>query len=1768
MSKFRPKPTPSRAKLGATPGTSSKPATRSVLNGRLLLISLGVVILVAPTLELARRYQVSRTAKAFLDRAAELREQGDWQGASSYQERYHSLRPDEQRVVLEIAETFDRGAQSLGAKRRTIDLLYKAIGVAATSDVPEITAELPELRCRLAELMLDLHQSDPAYAARAVEQVGQIHLDGVPDDVIRRSWRVLALGSLVAATTHAADSTQVVRKTGTLAAAAEGMSPSELLSRSLELTPKDLEAAVALANGVYRNPVVARDLLSPAEQELARQGKLTEQADQIMDRLVSALGADLSATLDRLDGRGGAADQSSEPGKIADRYARIVRQINADPPVLSPGQERFLGEEIAQRIRSGEYPILTRELEAAQPALLAELQGADRAADPSTRAFEALSAWAVGAASQQSLDPNAVRPRLVAEVLRKPIENANREYLQSLLARHEYRHKYGLEGSAADLDLALRHGGDDFATLLVAGRTSWLETSDALREGRTDEAQELGRQGVGLLRKAIAVAPKDERAYLQLGEFLLAFPSIAVNSGLGRVSELGDYPRLEGRPEIRLHFSGANNDVLLRLEESAGLVETVRTLHRKASGDQSLCRIDGDARLLIVDIDPQATTASTLVEAVNKIPGVSAALDPSIDQAVEAWRGGIRAADGASIALHTRLAEVLIGQGLSDRAEEVLSGLDEKISRLALSADRRAMDAAKRSTDLLRATAAISRGQYREAIQRVQSIQADAVTSGDDAAVRQSWSLLGRAYEARGRWSEAARAAEELAALTQDGSPQHRLQAAALWVKAGNFDRALAQHQRVLKSIDDPEVLLAMARTQLERERSLPTNERDWKALDVSVAELQRLVSTGAFSSPWKVALLEVDAAIAQADVDRDAVVSARSRAAEKLRGVEESFPASIELTERLVYAFEDLGLRPDADRTLASLARLTRDSPDGGLRHVLLKSQVQKQRNELEAAEETLKDGLATLPLEAHPSLQESLLRLELLRGELGAAKSRLLDDHRRDPKDPAVVLQLADISLSQKDLKEVERWETTLLEIEGKEGRSYRTLQARRLLSDGAGRPELERARGLLAELLAEDASSLPVKWLLAQAEDRLNNAEEAASLYLGLLNSGYTAVQVYERACLNLCRSEQYEAALNLLDRAKLSGIESALLSEQRLMAMAGTGDYDAALVEAKRGVDGRPEDQQAWMRYGVLLGSSGSEENRARSIEAFQEAARRDPSRLEPYLALCRAYAVSGDEAKAEKTLRIMAENAKAQKVEMESALGDGFSMLGDSQKAEKHYRAALEESPDNLRLKIRIAEITRERDPGAAEKILRSLLADQPDYDPAKQMLAKMLASRRESGAWNEAISILEGGENAENGASSDNLILQARLLVKRGGAERRVAARKLLEQATQSGGLPDAERVLLAQLYEAEGNLPLARREYLTLLNRSKPSPQVMLAFVKLLLRARSFADADQWIDRLAELIPETPPLMELRAISLYEQGRPKEAIGLLDGFATDSIEGQKGPIVAEVAEWTGNAFASMRLYPQAEKWFRRLQAERPLAYRGLAVSLAEQEKVSEAMQVCLDATKRDSSSDPIIGLATVLQTGRGTRDHYEQVKGHFERAMERFPDDVDLRLMLANMMIMLNDNNAAVGLYREALRKEPDNILALNNLAALLSESPESIEEAAEIMERASAITEDSELPSPIEALLADTRGSILLNQGRLDAAIPLLEEAVRLGATEAIYHLHLAAAYQQKGQPQDASRLLARAEDLGLGEMPLRRNDKILSDRLRELAAADANL
>ena len=187
------------------------------------------------------------------------------------------------------------------------------------------------------------------------------------------------------------------------------------------------------------------------------------------------------------------------------------------------------------------------------------------------------------------------------------------------------------------------------------------------------------------------------------------------------------------------------------------------------------------------------------------------------------------------------------------------------------------------------------------------------------------------------------------------------------------------------------------------------------------------------------------------------------------------------------------------------------------------------------------------------------------------------------------------------------------------------------------------------------------------------------------------------------------------------------------------------------------------------------------------------------------------------------------------------------------------------------MKLERALFLLERDPAAAERLLRDARKLDSANGEVRRALVGLLATRGDDRSWQEALTLLGGTSPRE--AAPEDLRLHAALLIRRNRADDRRTARELLEALAETPtAMRPADRIMLAQLYAAEGRDTAARQQFLAAIEQPAVRPGELAAYIGFLLDRGRTEEVGQWIEKLQSIAPDSLATVRLRAVAARDR--------------------------------------------------------------------------------------------------------------------------------------------------------------------------------------------------------------------------------------------------------------------------------------------------------
>ncbi len=1239
---------------------------------------------------------------------------------------------------------------------------------------------------------------------------------------------------------------------------------------------------------------------------------------------------------------------------------------------------------------------------------------------------------------------------------------------------------------------------------------------------------------------------------------------------------------LIARYEYRRRYQQGENarrdleSVLARHPDNVEALWLLATAEIETGGDTNLSSAEENLNKFIklVPTDPRGPITLARLWNVKKEP--QRTVDVLMKAREQAGANGLEV-DGL-------LASTLIDLNRLDKAEIALKDFDDRMRERLPELTTASHITLENASRLLHARLDMGRNNIDQAVRELSAIVAS-VGEADIAAGAteqlQAHALLAVAMAKLGRLDLAASQWKTVA----DQSPnlnEARLNAAAAYLQLGRPAVAIGQLETYLQRPSaNPDGWILLVQSHLQQQLHLSPSERNW-------SEFLRVLEQAKKKDPgrWEPQLAEV---LYWQALGTD---ESKQSAMQQLQKLEETHPNASELLGRIALCYQQLGAPAAANRAVEHYEK----SESNIARRVLLRSALLSQQGQADAASKLLASVGNEVSDPERRELQLARIRLLVASGKLEVAQQGATALIAELPHQPAPLLLGIDIALMRQDFPSAEKWENELKIIGSGDGFDWQFCRARRLLEqyaklDPATRSELD---SLLDGLRSSRPDWYPIAALTARYADLVGNRRQAIDAYGLSISLGDRRPETFERLVADLYAEGRYRDADAYLSRLSADQPADGNIDSLAIALAVKENRLSAALEMAKRAVKQGSNDpmHHVWLANLLSLNNQPKE-----AEDVFRDSIQQFPKDPRVWNALFTYLVRTKQPERARRALEQWSEKTADGDPAKEFILAQGYEQLGDNAAAQQHYRATIAGDSKNIEARIRLGKMLLSSDVSAARGEFEEVLKVDAENAEARRYLASLLAVSGTEDDWNHAMRLLDGGKpSGVVDASGADDRLRAILLSRRGRS--RLEQKKNYEAACQiltarltqadTAGV-DLDRMLLAGIYEKEAAIDdsskswdsvLAARDTLRpLVDRDDPPKEYLVAYIQLLLhqleRDRKQPDKSReneerrklLISDLALRIDELDsalganPTTESRSVAvafrvrlLVVQDHADEARKILDEFAHGALATTtKDTDRAKLLLQLGNLASEAGFYQEAEGWYRALLEIAPNSYVLLARSLSDQKKYSDAVDLCLHVAPKRPAGEIATLLTQLLTTAGNNKELEARVEPTITAALGKDRDNVELLMSVAVRNVSADKYEEAIKLFRRVLELQPNNTLALNNLATLLAERPNELVEARKCVEKAMAISGRS-------PPLLDTLGTIEIRSGKPEQAVADLEEAVAGAATDPRYYFHLAVAYQRSGRAPEAQSALDTAEKQGLSHALLTAADNALLASLKQ--------
>jgi tetratricopeptide (TPR) repeat protein len=553
--------------------------------------------------------------------------------------------------------------------------------------------------------------------------------------------------------------------------------------------------------------------------------------------------------------------------------------------------------------------------------------------------------------------------------------------------------------------------------------------------------------------------------------------------------------------------------------------------------------------------------------------------------------------------------------------------------------------------------------------------------------------------------------------------------------------------------------------------------------------------------------------------------------------------------------------------------------------------------------------------------------------------------------------------------------------------------------------------------------------------------------------------------------------------------------------------------------------------------------------AEAERALRKAVELKPDVPETWVAIIQFFSLFDKQAEAEKSVKEAAKKIPAKQVHL--ALAQCYADMKQPDAAEGEYKAALAAAPEDPSVVRSVADYyCRMGNPLPAEAQLQRIIdgkvkAPEADVMWARRQLALILAARDDYQSIQKARNLIEANLAASETSLADRRVMINLNAVDPNRSNRDKAISTLESMLGEQSATPE-DRYKLAQMYRAAGWWGKANTAFLKLVSSYPNEPSFLATYVAALLEHGETANAEGYLDRLAQLVPNHIVPVGLRAEMLAARNEPERALDLLKEFV-DNPNAQPpewGPrirMVAEKLEKIGRQLTkpdqkmiAEQFVSRAERQYRAYVDQNPGQESVLVSFLGRQGRIDEALELL---NRTWDSNNPVVlqqVTANILLSEKIDNEQLARLDSILQKAIKQFDRPVPLLMVLADLRIRQTRYDAANDLFREVIKKNSGNANAMNNLAVLLALQGINLDEAFKLINQA------IDIAGPVGAML-DSRASVYIAMHQPDKALTDLVEAVK-DAEVPIRLFHQAQAYEASGQHDSAVAAMKSAVNKGL--------------------------
>ncbi len=715
-------------------------------------------------------------------------------------------------------------------------------------------------------------------------------------------------------------------------------------------------------------------------------------------------------------------------------------------------------------------------------------------------------------------------------------------------------------------------------------------------------------------------------------------------------------------------------------------------------------------------------------------------------------------------------------------------------------------------------------------------------------------------------------------------------------------------------------------------------------------------------------------------------------------------------------------------------------------------------------------------------------------------------------------------------KDPEKAQQLVDEIKSLEGEDGWQWRYEQAKVLYVDDNFKNNYPKIISLAQENILTNPDDQVSRMLMARAYEKAGELQLAISTYRDALSRSPDDIRIITPTIEALYKAKEYEQAEELLNRASRVKFQIPQLQRLQLHSFLRRGELDSASDILQNLLDNDPNNQNAYLSLALLKMQQNKFEE---SEDLLMKLKTQNPNSLAVIATQIQLYLRQDKPEAALKTCHEMVSNLNNAAAYILSART--YATLGQSDKALEELEKAISIEPDNVEVWVARSDFYRSmgQTNKAAADIQHALSLESDNIQIQKRAISLFLTSGQ-SNMIREGNAFLEKALES-NPEDIELQLFKANALLTEGTAPAMENGRQILLMITEKQPEVSGAWLLLGELMLKQGQPGKAVDVALRgLAYKSNDKPL-------LLLKARAEAVrspilAIPTLKELCELDPNDLDAVTFLASTYIKTGEPQKAVNILRKQITtcDLSTRRKCSLALAIALYK----AGDKI--EAQKEFDSLLESAPNDPRPLiaqAQLLKEEELWSQLNQKVIDWFNQhpnDSHTPVIIAIDLIAVNSNEARQTAEDI---IRLILKNDPVSTEAISALAILLEMVGRPAESAELYQRLLELEPENLIAINNLAWIMSEYNSQYQQAMELAQKGLKL-------APNYMDLIETRGVIYYRLGELNKAIQDLTRCVELypdSASQSVAaNFHLARAFAELGKKNEALKYLNQALSL----------------------------